>query len=72
MNERTPVSAYRMFSKPYDMSIVFVSSRGTPCILNSGVFCIFLTPPLCTNKFQCQFSLFNSNLTFKIFIIIIF
>ena len=30
MNERTPVSAYRLLSSPCDRSIVFVSSRGTP------------------------------------------
>ena len=31
MNERTPVSAYGLLSSPCDKSIVFVSSRGSPC-----------------------------------------
>ena len=33
LNERTHVSAYGLLSSPCDKSIVFVSSRGTPCIL---------------------------------------
>ena len=31
MNERTPVSAYRLLSSPCNKSIVFVSSRRSPC-----------------------------------------
>ena len=33
MNERTPVSAYRLLSSPCDKSIVFVSSRRSPCMV---------------------------------------
>ena len=32
MNERTPVSAFRLLSSPCNKSIVFISSRGSPCI----------------------------------------
>ena len=32
MNEKTPVSAYRLLSNQCDKSIVFVSSRGSPCM----------------------------------------
>ena len=31
MNERKPVSAFRLLSSPCDKSIVFISSRGSPC-----------------------------------------
>ena len=38
MGERTPVSAYRLLSSPCDKSIVFISSRGSPCMLSSYIF----------------------------------
>ena len=44
MNERTPVSAYRLLSSPCDKSIVFVSSCGSPCII------LFGTPSMLTYK----------------------
>ena len=31
MNEMTPVSNFRFLSSPYNKSLVFVSSRGSPC-----------------------------------------
>ena len=38
MNERTPVSAYRLLSSPSNKSIVFISSRGSPCIFFFDIY----------------------------------
>ena len=39
MNERTPVSAYRLLSSQCDKSIVFISSHGSSCIFS--LICFF-------------------------------
>ena len=51
MNEMTPVSAHRLLSSLCDKSIVFVCSRGSPCIgvglklgLSKVIICLFVCP----------------------------
>ena len=37
MNKKAPVSAYRLLSSPCDKSIVFVSSRRSPCTTKNKI-----------------------------------
>ena len=60
MNERTPVLAYRLLSSPCNKSIVFISSRGSPCIILKHTLMNFYE-----DRRQIDFDCFNSSLIRK-------